>query len=512
MWDVQLFKALARLADEGAPIATYTSAGEVRRNLISAGFAMRRSPGYGSKREMLVGHFVPRWRVRRHAPPQPVVTRNRHALVIGAGLAGCAIVERLASRGWHITLIDRADGPAHGASGNPAGVFHPMITRDEGLAARLSRAGFLYALHRWRTLDTDAHPLAWAASGLFQKDDPDVDIDTESGSASDFVPTQAVANNAMPEADDTNTLAPAAVTGQAGVHDPAPGLPHSMARRLDAEQAAVLCGVAPNSEGWFFEQGGWIDPVSLCQAQLAAAATVTELTCLYGQRVKSLNFDNDQWHAIGGNGVTIASADIAIVANAHDVAGIVGLRNVPTESVRGQLTLLPADLFPELATPMIAGAYLSPSPKGAMTGASYGIGDTRTEIDPAEHRENLSRLARLLGRNHAFSLDVDRLAGRVGFRCVTRDRMPMIGPLGDENATRERANSLTGAQLPDLPRMDRLFAAFGYGSRGLIWSALGAELLVSQIEGEPAPLESDLIDAIDPGRFLLRAVRRGKVS
>ena len=32
-----------------------------------------------------------------------------------------------------------------------------------------------------------------------------------------------------------------------------------------------------------------------------------------------------------------------------------------------------------------------------------------------------------------------------------------------------------------------------------------ADLLLSRLEGEPLPLENDLVDAVDPGRFCLRA-------
>jgi glycine/D-amino acid oxidase-like deaminating enzyme len=38
----------------------------------------------------------------------------------------------------------------------------------------------------------------------------------------------------------------------------------------------------------------------------------------------------------------------------------------------------------------------------------------------------------------------------------------------------------------------------GFGARGIVWSALMADLLVSQLEGEPLPLESDLVDASTP--------------
>ena len=66
-----------------------------------------------------------------------------------------------------------------------------------------------------------------------------------------------------------------------------------------------------------------------------------------------------------------------------------------------------------------------------------------------------------------------------------------------------------GAQPVTLPRAGGLYGAFGYGSRGLLWAGLGAELLASLLEGEPLPVERRLADALDPGRFLLRALRRG---
>ena len=64
-------------------------------------------------------------------------------------------------------------------------------------------------------------------------------------------------------------------------------------------------------------------------------------------------------------------------------------------------------------------------------------------------------------------------------------------------------------RLAALARQPGLYGAFGYGSRGLVWASLAAELLASQIEGEPLPLEGALVDALDPGRFLIRAAARG---
>ena len=62
-------------------------------------------------------------------------------------------------------------------------------------------------------------------------------------------------------------------------------------------------------------------------------------------------------------------------------------------------------------------------------------------------------------------------------------------------------------RLRDVPRHPGLYGFLGYASRGLIWAGLGAELLAAQIEGEPLPLEANLVDALDPARFVLRARR-----
>ncbi len=55
MWSDTVLAQVARASKPGATLATYTSAGRVRRALQAAGFAMQRVPGHGAKREMLVG-------------------------------------------------------------------------------------------------------------------------------------------------------------------------------------------------------------------------------------------------------------------------------------------------------------------------------------------------------------------------------------------------------------------------------------------------------------------------
>jgi tRNA 5-methylaminomethyl-2-thiouridine biosynthesis bifunctional protein len=58
MWQPALFSQMARLSHAGTTIATFTSAGQVRRNLMAAGFNVQKRPGFGKKREMLIGHYA----------------------------------------------------------------------------------------------------------------------------------------------------------------------------------------------------------------------------------------------------------------------------------------------------------------------------------------------------------------------------------------------------------------------------------------------------------------------
>ncbi|MFL9897798.1 bifunctional tRNA (5-methylaminomethyl-2-thiouridine)(34)-methyltransferase MnmD/FAD-dependent 5-carboxymethylaminomethyl-2-thiouridine(34) oxidoreductase MnmC [Paraburkholderia fungorum] len=477
MWTPAIFKALARLAGEGATFATYSSAGDIKRALTQNGFVYQKVDGFGWKRAMLVGHFAPRWRVRRYEPPAPLEVDERHAIVIGTGLAGCAAIERLASRGWRVTSLERHASVAQDASGNPAGVFHPMISRDDSVASRVTRAGFLYALGRWAALERLGHPPLRGAPGLLQIAADDEEARSMSEAIAAF------------------------------------GYPSEYVTPVSLSEAQRLAGMPLAHSGWLFPHGGWIDPASLCAAQCAAAGDLLERR--FGVEVARIERSGNQWTVFDTGGQPIARAPVVIVASAHDAARIAGLQHAPTRSIRGQLTLLPSGTVPPLGMPVMGVGYAVPLANGVtLTGATYELDDPDTSLRRDGHLENLERVAQMLP---PFDGIVDparaaALAGRVAFRCVTSDRMPMIGNFADEAASTRDAQRLRGAWPLDLPRVDGLYGAFAYGSRGLVWAALGAELIASQIEGEPWPLERDLAEDIDPARFLLRALRQGTVS
>jgi tRNA 5-methylaminomethyl-2-thiouridine biosynthesis bifunctional protein len=73
MWTPDLFGAMARLARPGGTLATFTSAGFVRRGLQEAGFTMQKHKGFGRKREMLTGEMTQTLNI----PARALVCPNR---------------------------------------------------------------------------------------------------------------------------------------------------------------------------------------------------------------------------------------------------------------------------------------------------------------------------------------------------------------------------------------------------------------------------------------------------
>ncbi|WP_157982176.1 tRNA (5-methylaminomethyl-2-thiouridine)(34)-methyltransferase MnmD [Oceanicella sp. SM1341] len=57
LWSPELLAQVARHTRPGGSFATYSAAGHVRRALATAGFAVRRLPGFGRKRDMSAGRL-----------------------------------------------------------------------------------------------------------------------------------------------------------------------------------------------------------------------------------------------------------------------------------------------------------------------------------------------------------------------------------------------------------------------------------------------------------------------
>ena len=415
--------------------------------------------------------FAPRWAPR---PVRMVDAADRHAIIIGAGLAGSAASERLAARGWQISLIEQHQQAAQEASGNLAGIFMPTLAKDDNSGVRLTRAAFLFSLRLWQRLGGLGQAFAGEACGVLQ-----------------LVRDAARASVAREIAEIYR-------------------FPTEFARWLHADAVVNLPGMPPLADdgqgqygAWLFPRGGWVHPAGVCEALLAACGD--KLRKFYGRNAMRIERAEGVWQVFDDHDVMIAAAPHVIIANGVGFRHFPQTAELPLDRVRGQVTYLPTASLPDLPLVLCREGYVTRPLNGVCSvGASYDM-DTDPSLRLDSQHENLARLAQMLSPMPSV-LTNPPLSGRVGFRCVSADRLPLVGALPDQLALAH----FHGDRLRDVPRLPGLYALLGYASRGLIWAPLAAELLAAQITGEPLLLERELAATLDPARFVLAAHRRSK--
>jgi len=481
MWTAELFAELARLAAPGSTISTFTSTGWVRRLLNAAGFKMRRTPGIGHKWEILRGAFIA-WPAETPAPTAvkpwfarpPQQLSARHALVIGAGLAGCASAASLAARGWQVSLLERHADLAQEASGNPQGVLYLKLSAHGTALSQMIVSGFG---HTRRLLEHLQRGHDWDDCGVLQL-------------AFDAKEAERQAKLAAAFASD-------------------------LLQPLDRLQAEAVAGIALEHGGLFYPEGGWVHPPALCRWQ----ATHAQVQLMTHREVLQLRKVGPLWQAWDGE-TLLASAPVVILAGAAQIKQFAQSADLPLKRIRGQITrLAQTPQSQSLGTVVCAEGYVAPARLGEHTlGASFDFKSDDLTPTTAEHLGNLDMLKDispdLVERLHIAELDPEHLQGRAAFRCTSPDYLPIVGPLADSQAFTQAYGVLAkdARQVPDnpCPWIEGLYVNSGHGSRGLITAPLSGELLAAWLENEPLPLPRSVAEACHPNRFALRQLIRGK--
>ncbi len=485
MWSEVVMSNIRRASRGNATLATYTSAGWVRRGLQQAGFAVERAPGFGRKWEMLRGQI--------HAP-SPLQGEGRGegrtpstALVIGGGIAGCAAAHALAQRGIAVTLIDSAAQLASGASGNPRGILHARFGTSVNPSHRFVLAAYGNAL----TLFDEVLPVngeTRSECGLLQL-------------ACNTVETKRIARLAEME------------------------WPEHLMQFVDAAQASQLTGVEMKYSGLWFPAGGWVVPPKLC-ADLVNDAHITQRL---GHEVETLEKNATGWRV---SGIDIqgkawdAEAEVVLVCCAHSAKKLEQFAHFPLSTVRGQITIVPEAASGRALQAVVCGdGYCAPAANGVhVIGATHSFDDESTEVRDADHAVNLANLAEYApslyqvlssarhsreggntirkdsprsGRNASSdALCTDYLnnwipacagmtkpgasglfglTGRASIRCSAPGSMPMVGEV-----------------------QPGLYCSLAHGTRGLLSAGLAGEVLAAQICGQLPPLPAEIIAVLAP--------------
>lgn len=479
LWSPTLFKAVAEHSKPQATLATFTVAGQVRRDLQAAGFTCEKREGFGQKREMLTARWEGRAVKQLEAawfsrpllnPPSKVAT------VIGAGIAGCQIAYALAQRGWQVQLIERQLAIAQEASGNRAGVVSPKMTAEPDWGERFYRQAFLYATRQLQHLAKTDRQLAmdWQPCGSLQL------------------------NHDASELKRWHALQ-------------ARSLPSDFLQLVDATTASKLAGIPLNVGGSYFPQGAYLYPKSLCQTLIKhpniQVQTSTEALSL-------TRTDYQTWQVLNQSQEVITDSSVVILASGKDVTQFAQSHFLPLLAVRGQSSQAAASPYTQqLKIALGHEGYLTPAIQDAhIFGATFERGQTLPSLKSEDDTLNYAQLEHYLPEFAAKLGAIE--SSHAAIRMTTPDRYPYVGPLPEPALFRQAYAGIQHGQKhkawPAAPYQAGLFISAGYGSRGLSTAALCSELLAAVINGEPFPLERSLYYKLHPARFLLKKLQQNR--
>ncbi|WP_369310740.1 bifunctional tRNA (5-methylaminomethyl-2-thiouridine)(34)-methyltransferase MnmD/FAD-dependent 5-carboxymethylaminomethyl-2-thiouridine(34) oxidoreductase MnmC [Providencia rettgeri] len=486
MWSEHLFTTMAKLAREGATFATFTVAGFVKRGLQQAGFSLQKIKGFGQKREMLTGvlsenhyQYATPWNKR-----QPADNPNDIA-IIGGGLASLTAAYFLRQRGANVTLYCQDPRIAQNASGNRQGAIYPLLTGANDPLERFFVSAFPFAKRFYHQL---------AASGIA--------FDGQWCGVTQLAYNDKIARKiaGMLETD----------------------WPEDFAVGKTRQQLKDICGIDVNYDGIHYPSGGWLCPAELCES-LYCYLKNQGVQFYFNHDVTALVQNDNAWQL---QIITSEQKELTpvhstvVIANGHKLRQYPQTINLPINPVRGQVSHIPTTpTLQQLKNVLCFEGYLTPADhtgKQHCLGASYQR--SRLDLDYSEEEQQANRqklIDNLPDVSWPQEIDISQQQSRQGIRCVIRDHFPLLGNVPNYEqhlAAYHDLQTKIGKKQPieDAPVYPNLFIFGALGSRGLSTAPLCAEILASQIFGQPLPLDDETLAELNPNRFWVKKLRSGR--
>jgi tRNA U-34 5-methylaminomethyl-2-thiouridine biosynthesis protein MnmC len=398
--------------------------------------------------------------------PQPALQQAsspalRDAVVVGAGLAGCAMADALARRGWRVVVVEAGDHVGGAVADVPLLAQHPALSPGADRRSRLLLAALLASERH-----ADRFGTAMKRCGRFQP----MPIDEARVRTAGLPPSVA-------EPVVRSTVAGHGVDGLPGIWFP-------------------TCAVVDPQQWW-------------CRVLQSPRVAL-----LLSRPVAAIERHAQCWRAFDANGELIAAAPLMVLANQANALQLAALPAEAAGSLR--LSRIQVAIGSGAASDGAASEAASKATSGGRRAAILGGSSYRLEdpgrcciIGPLQPgRDSLARHDIDLPSPTIGDLPYHWRISEPGERLLMRDNLPMIGAVPDVPAIQAQRRRFERNDRLPLPRRDSLHLLAGLGGRGLLWSMIGAEMIAAAALGEPPVVEPELEEAVDPARFLKRSLRR----
>jgi tRNA 5-methylaminomethyl-2-thiouridine biosynthesis bifunctional protein len=378
------------------------------------------------------------------------------AIVIGGGIAGCSTAFALAQRGIEVTLIERHEKLANGASGNPVAVLYAKPSNRPDAANLLVLQGFEFTLNLIKKLPDSEQ--FFKACGIIQ-----------------------LAFNAREIERHQNFDA------------------HENGQILDAKSASEIAGIPLKNSGLYLPRAGFVRPQALCGGLSSHALIKT----VFLSEILSIKKHANLWQVFDAQDKGF-SADLVVICAANDIKQFAQCQSAKITPVRGQINFFtPSKVSDNLKTIVCSDHFVSPANAGVQAiGTTYAPNDMNPHVCEKDSRENLRALAKISPDIYQH-LDMNSLQGRVAWRSQTLDYVPLAGQIIDEEKLR-KGPPRYNVNPADLPWLEGLFVNAGHGSKGMITAPICAELIANLATESTLKMSPQLASRLNPCRFLLR--------
>lgn len=467
LWSPEIFSFIKKNSKFDSTFATYTTAKIVKEGLTNIGFNVEKAKGFGNKKEMLQGYIPIRHQKLKDKPwfRIPVFHyESKHAVIIGGGLAGTSLAFRLSEQGYTTTLIEKEDNLSSGASGNPVGMFAPVITVEDSDISDCSLAAFTEFLNFLNKYNPQLSN-TFKQTGVVQKIESKQEFDTYK----------------------------------------------TIISRYSALQEHIHFKENTNDFELEFKQGGWIKPVLLRELYLKLAANSCNV--LLSTFVNKIERNDSKWQVFLANGKVIES-EIVILCNSFTVNEFLPWLTNP-KKVRGQILFYPSNQFPFSLQKVFLyerGYAIPPVDNQVVIGSTFDEFNLSSEF---RIEDNIHLLQSFKESFPEAAIDLDKaksLLGKVGFRAMTSDHLPIIGAVPNIDSFLNNYSDLWKANIykdyPDGDYLKGLYISSGHGSRGILNSYLAASIISSMITNQTSLMNPNLLEKINPARFLIHELIR----
>ncbi len=476
MWSEMLFLAMADCSYIGTRLTTFTAAGFVRRGLEAVGFDMKKRKGFGKKREMLVGVFA-KQSVRKESMPWFVmndepweVKGKKVAVVVGAGIAGCSVARQLAQRGWQVTVVDKENAVAQGASNHERAILFPALNKKRNEAAQLSFWGYEYSA---RLLER----LSMRDEGIFEE--------------------RPMVQFGKNEEDFSRLVEGAKLVDPFG----------ELMVRLDGKELDAYVG-GVDQAALLYLGAKAVNVKKLCEVLLQHEGIEVVLE----KEVKEIVAKDEGGHVLMMERGE-KYAEKLVICTAGDAKNFSMTSELPMIKARGQVSYLPKEKVQKPFEAILCyGGYAIAEEGRYVLGATFDPDCDDENIRVRDHVKNIALLKEYVDVAKVTDSELVEYEGVVGFRTVTADRFPLVGAMPDEVYYREQYGDLHSGKrvfhYPNARYKKDVYVSLAFGARGLVYAPLMGEMLAAEMNGEPSFMPRSLRHAVHPARFWIRNFRK----